>query len=101
MTLSETIIDRTTCNQEDLLMSMALHGESWKEANHQKSLLSKLSRRDHEIQRVAVDNYLGNWKEERPEDETEDSKTERQSAYKSVANSYYDLATDFYEVNYY
>ncbi|KAG0335094.1 Delta(24)-sterol C-methyltransferase [Podila horticola] len=96
MSLSDTIVDRT-CNQEDLVMSMALHGKSWEEANHQKSLLSKLSKRDHEIQRVAVDNYLSNWKEERPEAETKDSKTERQSAYRSVANSYYDLATDFYE----
>lgn len=79
-------------------MSMRLHGESWKQANHQKSLLSKLSNRDYETQRTAVENYLDSWKGERPEDETEDARAERQNEYKAVANTYYDLATDFYEV---
>ncbi|KAG0040653.1 Delta(24)-sterol C-methyltransferase [Podila clonocystis] len=97
MKLSSTITDTTTCNQEDLVMSMRLHGESWEEANHQTSLISKLSNRDHETQRVATENYLGNWRGERPDDETEDDRTKRQNEYKAVANSYYDLATDFYE----
>lgn len=79
-------------------MSMRRRGEFWEEVNHQKSLFSKLSNRDHETHRAAVENYLDNWKGERPEDETEDARTKRQNEYKAVANSYYDLATDFYEV---
>ncbi|KAG0265142.1 Delta(24)-sterol C-methyltransferase [Mortierella polycephala] len=84
-------------NQEDLLLSKTLHGHAWEESHHQDSFISKLSKKDREFQPAVVDNYLENWKEDKPENETEEAKAERQNAYKAVANSFYDLATDFYE----
>lgn len=33
-------------NQEDLVLSKALHGYSWDEANHQNSFISKLHKKD-------------------------------------------------------
>jgi len=93
---STTLI--TQRNREDLLLSKTLHGSSWDENRHQDSLIFKLKNKDREYQPAVVDNYLDNWKEEIPENETEESKTTRQNAYKAVANSFYDLATDFYEV---
>ncbi|KAG0041477.1 hypothetical protein BGZ83_001756 [Gryganskiella cystojenkinii] len=87
----------TQRNREDLALSKTLHGTTFNEENHQASFLSKLKQKDREFQPAVVDNYLKNWSEEQPENETEESKAERQSAYKAVANSFYDLATDFYE----
>ncbi|KAF9177200.1 hypothetical protein BGZ50_009030, partial [Haplosporangium sp. Z 11] len=87
----------TQRNQEDLLLSKTLHGYTWDESHHQDSFISKLNKKDREFQPAVVDNYLENWKEEKPENETEEAKAERQNAYKAVANSFYDLATDFYE----
>ncbi|KAF8940047.1 S-adenosyl-L-methionine-dependent methyltransferase [Dissophora ornata] len=84
-------------NREDLALSKTLHGESWDESHHQDSFLSKLKNRDRQFQPAVVDNYLDNWKEDKPENESEEAKTQRQNAYKAVANSFYDLATDFYE----
>ncbi|KAF9366046.1 Delta(24)-sterol C-methyltransferase [Mortierella sp. NVP85] len=92
---STTLI--TQRNREDLLLSKTLHGSSWNEDHHQDSLIFKLKNKDREYQPAVVDNYLDNWKEDIPENETEESKTTRQNAYKAVANSFYDLATDFYE----
>ena len=86
-------------NQEDLALSKVLHGYSWDEANHQNSFISKLNKKDKDFQSTVVNNYLDNWKEEQPENETEEARAERANAYKAVANSFYDLATDFYEVN--
>ncbi|KAI7817833.1 sterol 24-C-methyltransferase [Gamsiella multidivaricata] len=87
----------TQRNREDLVLSKTLHGNSWDESHHQDSLIFKLKNKDRQFQSAVVDNYLDNWKEEKPEDETEEAKAERQNAYKAVANSFYDLATDFYE----
>lgn len=94
---STTLI--TQRNREDLALSKTLHGTTFNEENHQASFLTKLKQKDRQFQPAVVDNYLKNWKEEQPENETEEAKAERQSAYKAVANSFYDLATDFYEVN--
>ncbi|KAG0051745.1 Delta(24)-sterol C-methyltransferase [Gryganskiella cystojenkinii] len=93
--VANTVISQR--NQEDLALSKALHGYSWDEANHQNSLISKLHKKDKEFQSTVVNSYLDNWKEEQPENETEEARAERANAYKVVANSFYDLATDFYE----
>jgi len=93
---ADNVVNR---NQEDLALSKALHGYSWDEANHQNSFISKLHKKDKEFQSTVVNNYLENWKEEVPENETEEARAERASSYKAVANSFYDLATDFYEVS--
>ncbi|KAF9353034.1 Delta(24)-sterol C-methyltransferase [Mortierella sp. AD094] len=84
-------------NKEDLALSQTLHGNSWNESHHQDSLISKLKNKDRQFTPNVIDNYLDNWKEVQPENETEEAKTERQNSYKDVANSFYDLATDFYE----
>lgn len=86
-------------NQDDLLLSKTLHGYNFDEAHQQRdSFISKLHKKDKEFTRNTVDNYVQNWKEAQPEHETEADKVERAQAYKAVANSFYDLATDFYEV---
>ncbi|KAI8356825.1 sterol 24-C-methyltransferase [Mortierella sp. GBAus27b] len=87
----------TQSNRDDLLLSKTLHGSSWNEEHHQDSFIFKLKNKDREFQPTVVNDYLDNWKGEKAEDETEESKAERQNAYKAVANSFYDLATDFYE----
>ncbi|ORZ14377.1 hypothetical protein BCR41DRAFT_86158 [Lobosporangium transversale] len=90
----------TQHNFEDLALSKTLHGQSWNEDHHQDSFISKLKNKDREFTPTVVDNYLDNWKETKPENETEEAKVERQNAYKAVANSFYDLATDFYEAQF-
>ncbi|KAF9308320.1 Delta(24)-sterol C-methyltransferase, partial [Linnemannia elongata] len=87
----------TQRNQEDLAKSKTLHGHTFHDNHHQDSFLSKLNKKDRDFQPVVVDKYLDNWKEDRPELESEEDKAQRQTAYKAVANSFYDLATDFYE----
>lgn len=88
----------TQRNQEDLAKSKTLHGHTFHDNHHQDSFLSKLNKKDRDFQPAVVDKYLDNWKEDRPELESEEDKAQRQTAYKAVANSFYDLATDFYEV---
>ncbi|KAH7059548.1 S-adenosyl-L-methionine-dependent methyltransferase [Linnemannia elongata] len=87
----------TQRNQEDLAKSKTLHGHTFHDNHHQDSFLSKLNKKDRDFQPAVVDKYLDNWKEDRPELESEEDKAQRQTAYKAVANSFYDLATDFYE----
>ncbi|KAF9914993.1 Delta(24)-sterol C-methyltransferase [Lobosporangium transversale] len=93
-TATTTIISQR--NQEDLLLSKILHG-NWDESVHQSSFISKLYQKGRVSQSSTVNDYLDNWKEENPENETEADRAQRASAYKAVANSFYDLATDFYE----
>ncbi|KAG0366597.1 sterol 24-C-methyltransferase [Gamsiella multidivaricata] len=92
---ASVLIDR--CNQDDLTLSKALHGPSWNDVQNQTSFLSKLNKKDKEYQAAVVNDYLENWKEAKPENETEQDREQRACAYKAVANSFYDLATDFYE----
>ncbi|KAG0086019.1 Delta(24)-sterol C-methyltransferase [Podila epicladia] len=95
-TSSHTLISRQ--NHDDLLLSKTLHGYNFDEVHQQRdSFISKLHKKDKEFTQNVVDNYVQNWKEAQPEQETEAAKVERAQAYKAVANSFYDLATDFYE----
>ncbi|KAG0331240.1 hypothetical protein BG004_001760, partial [Podila humilis] len=84
-------------NQQDLAFSKTFHGHTWDEAHHQDTFVSKLNKKDKAFQPTLVQNYLANWKTDNPVDETEEQKRERQNAAKIVTNSFYDLATDFYE----
>ncbi|KAF8997358.1 Delta(24)-sterol C-methyltransferase, partial [Haplosporangium bisporale] len=85
-------------HQDDLAFSKSFHGHTWDEAHHQDTFVSKLIKKDREFQPELVDNYLKNWKHEDPIQETAEEKEARQNAYRVVTNSFYDLATDFYEV---
>ncbi|KAF9431205.1 Delta(24)-sterol C-methyltransferase [Podila epigama] len=88
----------TRQNQYDLHFSKTFHGYNYDESNQQKdSFISKLHKKDKAFTPNVVNTYLQNWKEEKPGQETESAKVERAQAYKAVANSFYDLATDFYE----
>ncbi|KAI9234303.1 MAG: sterol 24-C-methyltransferase [Podila humilis] len=84
-------------HQDDLAFSKSFHGHTWDEAHHQDTFVSKLIKKDREFQPELVDNYLKNWKHEDPIQETAEEKEARQNAYRVVTNSFYDLATDFYE----
>ncbi|KAF9584984.1 Delta(24)-sterol C-methyltransferase [Lunasporangiospora selenospora] len=90
-------VDANRQNHNDLALSKTLHGTSWNEEHHRDSFVSKLNKKDRSYQSTVVGDYLLNWKSETTQDETEQEKNERVDAYKTVANSFYDLATDFYE----
>ncbi|KAF8931557.1 S-adenosyl-L-methionine-dependent methyltransferase [Dissophora ornata] len=84
-------------DRDDLALSKVLHGNSWNDNKNQTSFLSKLHKKDREYQASVVNEYLDNWKEQKPENETDDDREKRAGAYKAVSNSFYDLTTDFYE----
>jgi sterol 24-C-methyltransferase len=77
-------------NSEDIAFARALHGEKVK-----TGLLANLSSKNANVHNVATDTYLKMWKQ--PETETKEDETKRLDGYTSLVNSYYNLATDFYE----
>lgn len=93
MTRTETPMPSS--DQDDLLLSKTPHAATWDEGHH--TFFSKLSKKDRSVQPMIVDRYLTNQKDEIPA-QVEELKAERMDAYKVISNSFYDLATDFYEV---
>lgn len=77
-------------NSEDIAFARALHGEKIK-----SGLLANLSSKNADVHNVATDTYLKMWKA--PKEETKEDETKRLDGYTSLVNSYYNLATDFYE----
>ncbi|CEP19393.1 hypothetical protein [Parasitella parasitica] len=77
-------------NSEDIAFARALHGDKIK-----SGLLSNLSSKNADVHNVATDTYLKMWKT--PKEETKEDETKRLDGYTSLVNSYYNLATDFYE----
>jgi sterol 24-C-methyltransferase len=77
-------------NSEDIAFARALHGEKVK-----SGLLANLSSKNADVHNVATDTYLKMWKA--PKDETKEDESKRLDGYTSLVNSYYNLATDFYE----
>jgi sterol 24-C-methyltransferase len=77
-------------NSEDIAFARALHGNKVK-----SGLLANLSSKNADVHNVATDTYLKMWK--KPETETKEDEDKRLDGYTSLVNSYYNLATDFYE----
>jgi sterol 24-C-methyltransferase len=77
-------------NSEDIAFARALHGEKVK-----SGLLANLSSKNADVHNVATDTYLKMWKES--DKETIEDESKRLDGYTSLVNSYYNLATDFYE----
>jgi sterol 24-C-methyltransferase len=80
----------TTTNAEDIAFAKALHGEKVK-----TGLLANLSSKNQDVHNVATDTYLKMWKN--ADEETKEDEDKRIDGYTSLVNSYYNLATDFYE----
>jgi sterol 24-C-methyltransferase len=81
----------STSHSEDLAFSRALHGNQVKEG-----FLSNLASKNRKVHDSATGDYLSLWK--KPENETEEDEKKRLNQYTQLTNTYYNLATDFYEV---
>ena len=75
---------------EDIAFARAMHGKEVK-----SGLLANLSSKNADVSGVASDTYLKMWK--KPEAENEEDEAKRLDSYTALVNSYYNLATDFYE----
>src|SRR4051794_27090412 len=83
-------------HEDDLAFSKALHDHETESGG----LLSKISSKDKEAFENVVNNYMGYWVGKDPVMESEEEKEARRSNYTNLTNSYYNIATDFYEVLY-
>ncbi|KAI9029678.1 sterol 24-C-methyltransferase [Phycomyces nitens] len=77
-------------NSEDIAFARALHGEKIK-----SGLIANLKSKNANVHNVATDTYLKMWK--KSDVETEEDEKKRLGNYTQLVNSYYNLATDFYE----
>ncbi|KAI8071230.1 sterol 24-C-methyltransferase [Gongronella butleri] len=75
---------------EDIAFAKALHGKEVK-----SGLISNLRSKNADVHNVATGAYLDMWK--KAETETKDDEDKRLNEYTTLVNSYYNLATDFYE----
>ena len=82
----------STSHSEDLAFSRALHGEELK-----TGFLSKMASKNKNVHNAATGDYLSLWK--KPENETVEDEKKRLDSYTQLTNTYYNLATDFYEVS--
>ncbi|KAI8576342.1 hypothetical protein K450DRAFT_257288 [Umbelopsis ramanniana AG] len=80
----------STSHSEDLAFSRALHGDELK-----TGFLSKMASKNKNVHNAATGDYLSLWK--KPENETEEDEKKRLDSYTQLTNTYYNLATDFYE----
>ncbi|KAI7866449.1 putative sterol 24-c-methyltransferase [Spinellus fusiger] len=80
----------STANSEDIAFAKALHGD-----NIKSGLISNLRSKNAQAHNAATDTYLNMWK--KPSAETTEDESKRLDKYTQLVNSYYNLATDFYE----
>ncbi|KAI8076343.1 S-adenosyl-L-methionine-dependent methyltransferase [Halteromyces radiatus] len=88
MTSSENTV--SAIHAEDIAFARALHGKEIK-----TGLISNLKSKNADVHNVATDTYLKMWK--KAENETKEDEDQRLDSYTKLVNSYYNLATDFYE----
>ena len=71
------------------------HGEIIYETN---GFISKIHRKDRQLNRRTVNTYTGMWKEDKKDfsNKEETTKVRRENAQK-MTNAFYDIVTDFYE----
>ncbi|KAF9961315.1 hypothetical protein BGZ70_008322 [Mortierella alpina] len=79
-------------HDEHLLQSKVLHGRTWEDASPGSSFISKLSRKNHRAHEAVFESYVDHWKEDQV-----DTKAKRTNAHTAIANSFYDMFTDFFE----
>ncbi|OZJ03239.1 hypothetical protein BZG36_03454 [Bifiguratus adelaidae] len=77
-------------HSEDLAFAKALHGSKVK-----AGFLANLASKNKDIGAAAVKDYLSLWKDSKEETKADESK--RLFDYTRLTNTYYNLATDFYE----
>ncbi|KAF7729977.1 Delta(24)-sterol C-methyltransferase [Apophysomyces ossiformis] len=77
-------------HSEDIAFARALHGKEIK-----SGLIANLRSKNADVHNVATDTYLKMWK--KSDTETKEDEDKRLSSYTQLVNSYYNLATDFYE----
>ncbi|RUP49678.1 S-adenosyl-L-methionine-dependent methyltransferase [Jimgerdemannia flammicorona] len=75
---------------EDLAFAKALHGKDVK-----TGFLANLISKNKDVHGTATDDYLSHWKN--PDADTEEDAAKRLGNYTRLTNTYYNLATDFYE----
>lgn len=75
---------------EDIAFANALHGKEIK-----SGLLSNLTSKNADVHNVATETYTKMWK--KADTETKEDEDKRLDSYTQLVNSYYNLATDFYE----
>ncbi|KAG0758321.1 hypothetical protein G6F57_009999 [Rhizopus arrhizus] len=86
-----TVSTVSTHHAEDYAYARALHGDKIK-----SGLISNLRSKNAEVHHATTDAYLNLWKEKVANETKEDEET-RKGDYTTLVNSYYNLATDFYE----
>ncbi|KAL1924567.1 uncharacterized protein VTP21DRAFT_4221 [Calcarisporiella thermophila] len=79
-------------HKQDLEFSNALHGKA-----EQKNFISITGSKNQELHKEAVSSYADFWDGKDPTKETEEERAGRLSQYKKLTNTYYNIATDFYE----
>ncbi|CAG8715368.1 11416_t:CDS:2, partial [Gigaspora rosea] len=77
----------------DLAFSETLHDHK----NSRDGLLSTILSKDKNAFESVVNNYMSYWVGKDPMTESEEEKEARKTNYTNMTNSYYDIATDFYE----
>ncbi|KAG9304961.1 hypothetical protein G9A89_003130 [Geosiphon pyriformis] len=80
---------------KDAAFSDILHGKEIIESDG--SFFTKVTSKDKAAHEAVVKNYLSFWEGKEPENETSEDIKARQENYTSLTNSYYNIATDFYE----
>lgn len=81
--------------EKDLEFSKVLHDHK----NSHSGLISSFFSKDKEAFEGVVNNYMDYWVGKDPMTETEEDKLKRCDNYTNLTNSYYNIATDFYEVH--
>lgn len=81
----------STNHAEDIAFAQTLHGKDLK-----KGLWAQLKSKNQDVYGVTSDNYFSMWGKDARTDSKENEK-ERASRYSQLVNSYYHLATDFFE----
>ncbi|KAG1049723.1 hypothetical protein G6F46_012692 [Rhizopus delemar] len=81
----------TSNHAQDIEYARALHGDKIK-----SGLLANLSSKNAQVHNATTDAYLNLWKKE-VKNETKEHEENRKGDYTTLVNSYYNLATDFYE----
>ncbi|CAG8516736.1 5518_t:CDS:2 [Ambispora gerdemannii] len=78
---------------KDAELSKLFHGEKMLEGN----FFSKITSKNKEAHKEVVNGYLNFWQKKDPMSDTEQEKNERTENCMTLTNSYYNIATDFYE----
>ncbi|CAG8660512.1 123_t:CDS:2, partial [Scutellospora calospora] len=91
--MSSLDVNASESNANDLAFSKALHDHD----TNRNGLLSTILSKDKATFATVVKGYMNFWVEKDPINESEEVKEARRKSYTEMTNSYYNIATDFYE----